>query len=78
MPLKIRARVSNGLKQQRNTASKRIRREPFKAVGLDLSSVCFAHGMFYVAVSRLGSSAKLSILAPNNRTRNVVYPEALL
>ena len=35
MPLKKRARVSNGLKQQRNTASKRIRRETFKAVGLD-------------------------------------------
>ena len=27
MPLKKRARVSNGLKQQRNTANKRIRRE---------------------------------------------------
>ena len=52
--------------------------QTFKAVGVDLSSVCFTHGMFYVAVSRLGSSAKLSILAPNNHTRNVVYPEALL
>ena len=51
--------------------------QTFKSIGVDLTSECFSHGMFYVAASRTGSSDKLYILAPNHRTRNVVYPEAL-
>ena len=112
MPLKKRTHVSNGLKQQRNTASKSNRRENESEeqrqsrllqnrttteatrnkrwdnttmAGSDLQgSWCRTFVSLlrtwnvYVAVSRLGSFAKLSILAPNNRTRNVVYPEALL
>ena len=50
--------------------------QTFKAIGVDVSSPCFTHGMFYVAASRLGSSKKLCILAPNQCTRHVVYPEA--
>ena len=51
--------------------------QTFKAISVDLSSACLTHEMSYVAVSRLGTSRKLYILAPNERTRNVVYPEAL-
>ena len=51
--------------------------QTFKAIGVDLSSAYFSHGMFYMAASRVGSSTKLYLLAPNKRTRNVVYPEAL-
>ena len=49
----------------------------FKVIGVDLSTACFSHGMFYVAASRVGSSNKLYLLAPQKKTRNVVYPEAL-
>ena len=45
---------------------------------VDLSSPCFFYGMLYVAASRLGSSTGLNIFAPNNSTRNIVFPEALL
>ena len=48
--------------------------QKFKSIGVDLSTACFTHGMLYVAASRIGSSRKLHILAPNQRTRNVVYP----
>ena len=51
--------------------------QTFKAIGVDLSTACFSHGMFYVAASRVGSSNKLYLLAPKKKTRNVVYPEAL-
>ena len=51
--------------------------QTFKAIGVDFSTACLTHGIFYVEASRLGSSRKLYILAPNQRTRNVIYPEAL-
>jgi ATP-dependent DNA helicase PIF1 len=51
--------------------------QTLKAIGVDLSVQCFSHGQLYVAVSRTGSAEKLTILAPNSHTRNVVYPEAL-
>jgi len=51
--------------------------QTYKAIGVDLSVPCFSHGQLYVAASRTGSAVKLSILAPNSQTRNVVYPEAL-
>ena len=49
----------------------------YKAIGVDFSVPCFSHRQLYVAASRTGSAVKLSILAPNSQTRNVVYPEAL-
>ena len=52
--------------------------QSFKAIGVDLLSPCFSHGMLYVAASWLGSSTVLNIFAPNNSTRNVFYPETLL
>ena len=51
--------------------------QTLKNVGLYLESACFAHGQFYVACSRCGSQKKLKIFAPQNKTRNVVYREAL-
>ena len=51
--------------------------QTFKAIGVDLSVPCFSHGQLYVAAYRTGNADKLTILAPNKQTRNVVYPEAL-
>ena len=51
--------------------------QTFKVIGVDLSTACFSHGMFYVAASRVGSSNKLYLLAPKKKTRNVVYPDRL-
>ncbi|KAL8624734.1 hypothetical protein ACOMHN_002429 [Nucella lapillus] len=51
--------------------------QTFSVLGADLREPCFSHGMFYVAVSRTGSCQTLTLLAPKQETRNVVYPEAL-
>ena len=49
----------------------------FKDIGVDISVSCFAHGQFYVTASRKVNATMLSILAPNNNTRTVVYPEVI-
>lgn len=51
--------------------------QTLKIAGLDLSSPCFSHGQLYVGCSRVGSRENLFILAPNGKTTNIVYPEAL-
>ncbi|KAL8621594.1 hypothetical protein ACOMHN_026265 [Nucella lapillus] len=51
--------------------------QTFSVLGADLREPCFSHGMFYVAVSRTGSCQTLTLLAPKQETRSVVYPEAL-
>ena len=51
--------------------------QTFRKIGVDLSTPCFAHGMFYVAASRTGCAEGLALLTPNGRTRNVVYSEVL-
>ena len=51
--------------------------QTLKIAGLDLSSPCFSHGQLYVGCSRVGSQENLFILAPNGKTTNIVYPEAL-
>ena len=51
--------------------------QTLKNVGLYLDTPCFSHGQFYVATSRCGSQKRLKIFAPQNKTRNVVYREAL-
>lgn len=45
--------------------------------GVDLSTPCFSHGQLYVACSRVGASTNLFLLAPNGKTTNVVYPQAI-
>ena len=51
--------------------------QTLKIAGLDLSYPCFSHGQLYVGCSRVGSPEKLYIRAPNGKTTNIVYPEAL-
>lgn len=48
-------------------------------LGLDLQNMCLSHGQLYVALSRTTHPKNLSVFTtqPENRTRNVVYPEAL-
>ena len=45
--------------------------------GLHLEEPCFAHGQLYVAASRVGSGRNLFVLAPDGKTKNIVYPGAL-
>ena len=51
--------------------------QTFKNVGLYLEIEPFAHGQLYVGCSRVGSEKRLKICAPDNKTRNIVYREAL-
>ncbi|GBO37537.1 ATP-dependent DNA helicase PIF1, partial [Araneus ventricosus] len=51
--------------------------QSLKVVGLDLLKPCFSHGQLYVGCSRVGNVDNLYILAPDGRTTNIVYPEAL-
>ena len=51
--------------------------QTLKKVGLLLEEPCFSHGQFYVGCSRVGTDKNLKIVCPNQRTKNVVYKEAL-
>ena len=51
--------------------------QTLKVAGLHLTEPCFSHGQLYVACSRVGSKRNLFVLAPNNRTKNIVYSAAL-
>ena len=48
-----------------------------KHCGLALDNACFSHGQFYVGCSRVGREINLKIMAPDNKTVNVVYKEIL-
>ena len=48
--------------------------QTFKAVGVDLTTESFTHGMLYVALSRVGSPNCLTLLVKEGRKNcNVVY-----
>ena len=51
--------------------------QSLQVVGLDLRNPCFSHGQLYVGCSRVGCAENLHIFAPNGKTVNIVYPEAL-
>jgi ATP-dependent DNA helicase PIF1 len=51
--------------------------QSLKVAGVELQAPCFSHGQLYVACSRVGASKNLFILAPDGKTTNVVYPQAL-
>jgi hypothetical protein len=53
--------------------------QSFEAIGVDLRSLVFTHGQFYVAASRVTSKSGLCVLLPPNTTStcNIVYPEIL-
>ena len=52
--------------------------QSLKAVGIDLTSHCFTHGMLYVTLSRVGTPNSVTVLVQEgNIIRNVVYKEVL-
>ncbi|KAL8600083.1 hypothetical protein ACOMHN_051629 [Nucella lapillus] len=51
--------------------------QSLKVVGVNLKQPCFSHGQLYVACSRVGSCQNLHIYAPEGRTKNIVYKNAL-
>ena len=55
----------------------KLQGQSLKSVGVDLHNPCFSHGQLYVACSHVGSKENLHILIKNDKTVNIVYPEAL-
>ncbi|KIH47189.1 hypothetical protein ANCDUO_22754 [Ancylostoma duodenale] len=56
---------------------KKAQGQSLRVAGINLETPCFSHGQLYVASSRVGTPKHLHIYAPNGRTKNVVYPNAL-
>jgi hypothetical protein len=56
--------------------------QSLKLAGLDLRSPVFAHGQFYVAISRATSVNSLKVIwdprSQNSQTKNIVFPEVLI
>ena len=51
--------------------------QSLKVAGVNLETPCFSHGQLYVACSRVGTGKNLYLLAPDGKTKNVVYRTAL-
>lgn len=51
--------------------------QSLQVVGLNLAHQVFSHGQLYVGCSRVGSPLGLHIYSPDEKTKNVVYQEAL-
>ncbi|XP_037903681.1 uncharacterized protein LOC119647012 [Hermetia illucens] len=52
--------------------------QSLKVCGLNLENQCFSHGKLYVECSRVGKPSALFVLAPDNKTKNVVYHKVLI
>lgn len=46
-------------------------------VGIYLPDNCFTHGQFYVGMSRVSDHNNITVSAPINKTRNIVFTEIL-
>ncbi|GFW52814.1 ATP-dependent DNA helicase [Trichonephila clavipes] len=52
--------------------------QSFQVCGLNLINSCFSYGQLYFGCSRVGKPSNLFVLAPDRKTKNVVYLQALL
>lgn len=52
--------------------------QSLEVCGINLESPCFSHGQLYVACSRVGKPSSLFIYAPENKTKNIVYRQAII
>ncbi|XP_063923000.1 uncharacterized protein LOC135137308 [Zophobas morio] len=52
--------------------------QSLRVAGLNLGNPCFSHGQLYVTCSRVGIPKTLYVYTPNRKTKNIVYPLALL
>ncbi|XP_037931426.1 ATP-dependent DNA helicase PIF1-like [Teleopsis dalmanni] len=51
--------------------------QSFSVCDLNLENACFSHGQLYVACSRVGKPSALFVLAPDKKTKNIVYHKVL-
>ena len=52
--------------------------QTFDVIGIDLTENCFSHGQLYVGFSRVGEFKSITIYSKDDKSDNVVYPEALI
>ncbi|CAK9834575.1 hypothetical protein ANTRET_LOCUS11087 [Anthophora retusa] len=51
--------------------------QSLQVYGLYLENPCFSHGQLYVVCSRVGKPSDLFVYAPEEKTKNIMYPKAL-
>ncbi|XP_008185584.1 uncharacterized protein LOC103310122 [Acyrthosiphon pisum] len=51
--------------------------QSLEVCGINLEFPCFSHGQLYVVSSRVCKTSSLFIFAPENKTKNIVYQNAL-
>lgn len=56
----------------------RAQGQTLEVAGVHLEKPCFSHGQLYVACSRVSDPRNLHVYAPNGKTWNIVYHNALI